>query len=121
MRKIDLRELTANIPHILSRVPNRKSRLGANFYQPLVVEICRNTCRSRDKTPKLLQNHSVSHHTHSQHSWISFLWFRVICGSIAMDLIPYSFAPLILFLVPYTLDFSVLPIRCKWRWGCRYF
>ena len=25
------------LPHILSPVPNKKSRLGANFYQPLVV------------------------------------------------------------------------------------
>ena len=30
-------------------VPNRKSTLGANFYQPLVVEICQNTCTSREK------------------------------------------------------------------------
>ena len=65
-------------------MPNRKSRLGANFYQPLVAEIGRNTCTSRDKTLQLLQNHSVSRHTHSQHSSISFLWFRVICGSIAI-------------------------------------
>ena len=71
----------ANIPHLLIPVPNRKSRLGANFYQPLVVEICRNTCTSRGKTLQLLQNHSVSHHTHSHHSSISFLWFRAICGS----------------------------------------
>ena len=74
----------ANIPHILGLVPNRKSRLGTNFYQLLVVEICRNTCKSCDKMLQLLQNHSISHHTDSQHSLISFLWFRVICGSIAM-------------------------------------
>ena len=55
-----------------------------NFYQLLVIEICRNTFTSRDKTVQLLQNHFVSHHTHSQSSVISFLWFRVICGSIAI-------------------------------------
>ena len=33
-----------NNPHILSPVPNRKRRLGANLYQPLVVGICQNTC-----------------------------------------------------------------------------
>ena len=65
-------------------VPNRKSRLDANFYQPLVVQICRNTCTSRDRTLQLLQNHSVSHQTHSQSSSVSFLWFLVICGSIAI-------------------------------------
>ena len=86
MRKIDYRELTCQYPHILSLVPNRKSRLGANFYQPLVVESCRNTCTSHDKMLQLriLQNHSFSHQTSSQHSSISFLWFRVICGSIAI-------------------------------------
>ena len=30
---------------------------------------------------QLLQNCSVSHHTDSQHSSISFPWFKVICGS----------------------------------------
>ena len=63
---------------------NRKGRLGANFYQLLVVDICRNTYKSHDKTLQLLQNHSVSHHTDSQRSLISFLWFWVICGSIAI-------------------------------------
>ena len=29
----------------------------------------------------------------------------MIVQIVPMDLIPYSFAPLILFLVPYTLDF----------------
>ena len=39
-----------------------------------------------------------------------------------MDLIHYSFVPLILFRVPYMLDLlSVLSIDCKWRWGCRHF
>ena len=40
-----------------------------------------------------------------------------------MDLIPYSFAPLILFLVPYMLNLatSVIFIVCKWHWECRYF
>ena len=33
---------------------------------------------------QLLQNHSVSHLTHSQRSSISFLWFQVICGSITI-------------------------------------
>ena len=65
-------------------VPNRQSTLGTNFYQPLVVEICQNTCTSREKTLQLLHNHSVSHLTHSQSSSVSFLWFLVICGSIAI-------------------------------------
>ena len=39
---------------------------------------------SCDKTLQLLQNHSVSHHTVSQRSSVSFLWFLVICGSIAI-------------------------------------
>ena len=62
---------------VLGSVPDRKGRLGANFYQLLVVEMCRNTCKSRDETLQLLQNHSISHHTDSQRSSISF---RVICG-----------------------------------------
>ena len=65
-------------------MPNRKGRLGASFYQPLVVEICRNTCTSRDKTLQLLQNHPVSHQTHSQSPSVGFLWFLVICGSITI-------------------------------------
>ena len=34
---------------------------------------------------QLLQNHSVSHYTDSQHSLIlSFLWIQVICGNIVI-------------------------------------
>ena len=65
-------------------MPNRKCRLGANFYQLLIVEICQSTCKSCDKMLQLLQNHSVSHHTALKHSLISFLWFWIICGSIAI-------------------------------------
>ena len=82
--KIDLWELLANIPHILSPVPNRKDKLGTNLHQLLVVEICRNTCKSHEKTLQLLQNHSVSHYTDSQRSSISFLRFWVICASITI-------------------------------------
>ena len=72
------------MPHILGPVPNRKSRLGANICQLLVVEICQNTCTSCDKMLQLLQNHSVFHHTDSQRSSTSFLWFQIICGSITI-------------------------------------
>ena len=75
---------------MLGLVPNRKGRVDTNFYQFLEVEICRNTCKSRDKTLQRLQNHSVSHHTDSQGSLISFLWFQVICGSIAIDKLQLS-------------------------------
>ena len=84
MQKFDLWELTCQYPHILDLVPNRKSRLGADFYQLIVVEICQNTCKSCDKMMQLLQNHSISHHTDSQCSLISFLWFWEICGSTAL-------------------------------------
>ena len=33
---------------------------------------------------QVLQNHSVCHHTDSQHSLMSFLWFQVIHGSTAI-------------------------------------
>ena len=86
MRKIDLRELTCQYPSHISyaRCQIEKNRLGADVYHLLVVEICRITCKSRDKTLQLLQNYSNSHHTDSQRALISFLWFQVICGSIAI-------------------------------------
>ena len=34
-----------NIPHILGPMPNRQSRLAANFYQLFIVEICQYTCK----------------------------------------------------------------------------
>ena len=36
--------------------------------------------------------------------WGSILWISLGLLSVIMDLIHYLFAPLILFLVPYTLD-----------------
>ena len=60
MQKVDFRELTCQYPHILSPVPNRKSRLRANFYQPLVAS--RNlskylhvTCQNATTSAKLFR------------------------------------------------------------------
>ena len=84
VHNVTFKKWLINIPHILGPVPNKKTRLAANFYQLLVVEICWNTCKSCDKILQLLQNHSVSYHTDSQCSLISFLYFHVICGSITI-------------------------------------
>ena len=59
--------------------PHRNNFKKPGLMLPLVVEICQNTCKSRNRMLQLLQNRR--HHTVS-HSLIGFPWFQVICGSI---------------------------------------
>ena len=101
IQKINLQELTCQYPtHILGPVLNRKSRLGANFYQISfkISLLC-------DKMLWHLQNHSISYLTDSQHQTISFIWFWVICGTVVLQcwipVIPQSgqnYGNIILFL-----------------------
>ena len=80
--KIRLSRINFNIPHILGPVQNRKSRLGTNFYQFLVVEICQNTwksCIMWQNTTTSAKPFYFSPYTNSQCSSINFLWFWVIC------------------------------------------
>ena len=97
--------LPCNIPHILGPVPKWKSRLGADLYQLLVVEIHQNTCKSRDKMLQLLQNYFICHHTDSQCSLISFLvsshlWCHCNCWILVITHSGWNFENTFYFFVP---------------------